>query len=124
MNNKDFFDDNGIYATEGQIILRAFREDDGDAFISLKKDVSDAGVAYDLMPEFAESSWQEVLTGSDGNIHICLDYNSDGFAGYLNFQHPNREVPEIGIDLVKKLRNRGIGLRCAMKLKIYGLLKK
>ncbi len=115
MNNKDFFDDNGIYATEGKVVLRTFRDEDRDAFISLKKDVSDIGAAYDFMPEFAESSWQEALTGSDGNVHVCLEYGSYGCIGYLNLQHPERDIPEIGIDMVKDFRNKGIGYQ-AVKL--------
>lgn len=95
-----------LYATSGSIRLFWMSEDDRNDYERLLLDTPEARPGYKL-EKLTDLYWDTVLHSGDFNFVIYDD--SLGYCGNVSLQHPESDFPEIGIELFKECRNRGIG---------------
>ena len=109
MEIEDYLGENGFFAEDGSIYIRRLNEDDKEDFMRLKVDVSCIPKAYEI-PSFYDFSWNDYLNGED--LVLCLISKDSGkFLGVVMLKNLHDETQEIGIDIVREFRNRGIGFQ-------------
>ena len=107
MEIKDYLGEDGFFAEDENIRIRRLNEDDKEVFMRLKIDVSGISMAY-MDPSFYEYSWNDYLKGE--NLVLSLFSKESGdFLGTVMLKNLHDEIQEVGIDIVREFRNRGIG---------------
>lgn len=112
--NKSFL----LFETD-RLIIRPLQESDKDYYMALRIETSDIRQAYETMPEFREYEWEKEFEG-DGDASFCIFLKPDRiFVGSCSYQNFKSDTVELGIDLVKEHRNKGIGTEV-----VNGLVRK
>ena len=107
MEIKDYLGEDGFFAEDENIRIRRLNEDDKEVFMRLKIDVSGISMAY-MEPSFYEYSWNDYLKGEDLVLSLFSKESGD-FLGTVMLKNLHDEIQEVGIDIVREFRNRGIG---------------
>lgn len=107
MEIKDYLGEDGFFAEDENIRIRRLNEDDKEVFMRLKIDVSGISMAY-MDPSFYEYSWNDYLKGEDLVLSLFSKESGD-FLGTVMLKNLHDEIQEVGIDIVREFRNRGIG---------------
>ena len=94
-----------LYAASGSIQLFWMSEDDRNDYERLLLETPEARPGYKL-EKLTDLYWDTVLHGGDFNFMIYDD--SLGYCGNVSLQHSENDFPEIGIELFKECRNKGI----------------
>ena len=94
-----------LYAASGSIRLFWMSEDDRNDYEKLLLETPEARPGYKL-EKLTDLYWDTVLHGGDFNFMIYDD--SLGYCGNVSLQHSENDFPEIGIELFKECRNKGI----------------
>lgn len=107
MKKEDYCNIDGMYAENGDFILKRLCERDKENFMNLYLDTSSIPKAYE-QSDFFEYTWEHSL--NDDNLNLSLfAKGSDIYLGNLMLKNISANRPEIGIDIVREYRNRGIG---------------
>ena len=106
MKKQEYLQKNGFFAENEKFILQAPSEKYKEDYLSLCLETSIMPNAY-KEENFRELSWKDVY-GEDLYLFI-IDKNTGEFCGNLMLKHLEEDTPEIGIDLLKRFQNQGIG---------------
>lgn len=97
-----------IYAEDDMIILCKIEEEDKENYCRLCKEASSSPELY--FDEISKSTiWYSVKHTS--NKYYSIFDKSGNYCGNITLQRPASSTPEIGIDLMKSHRNKGIAVR-------------
>lgn len=112
MDKADFFQADGLFVQNDKYILRALTEDDKENYLKLYRENSIiakvssemSDVDYD---EFVEFVWEKIP--EDDSIIVSV-FLKDGnlYVGSITIQHPFSDIPEIGIDVLRRYQRQGI----------------
>lgn len=107
MEINDYCDSDGKYAENERFILRKLQEADKDNYMKLKLEVSSIAKAYED-ESFYEFTWKSAL--EDKDLYLSLFENRTGiYLGNLMLKNLSSDKQEIGIDIVREHRRKGIG---------------
>ena len=107
MEIKDYFDSDGKYAENERFILRKLQEADKDNYMKLTLDVSSIAKAYED-ESFYEFTWEHALADKDLNLSL-FEKRTGTYLGNLMLKNLLSNKQEIGINIVREHRRRGIG---------------
>lgn len=113
MKKEDYCNKDGMYAENEYLILRRLCEQDKEKFMELTLDTSSIPKAYEDA-DFFEYSWKCSLNDEDLNLSLFAK-DSGRYLGNLMLKNLSDSRQEIGIDIVREYRNKGIGYE-AVKL--------
>ena len=97
-----------IYETDGEYFICPIMEQDRACYVELHRQINGDATLF-LNPYCKDMMWERVLQGKD-KVFSIFDKN-DQYCGSIELQNPLSETPEIGIDLLENMRNRGIAPR-------------
>ena len=105
---QDYLTENGLFAEDGTIRLRALEDTDMDAYVEISKDISSIKKIYD--GSFRELTWQHAQENKDLILiaETCDDRIVVGRAVLMGLQDP---IQEIGVSVLSKYRKKGYGQR-------------
>lgn len=90
------------------LTVRSIREDDKDRYIALRKEASNIAEAYKVFEGLPEEEWKDVV-GCDEDLFLMAFSKKDGrLAACSSFQFIESDDLEIGIDVAKAFRNKGV----------------
>lgn len=113
MKIEDYCEENGMYAENACFVLRRLQETDKDNYMKLTLDYSSIAKAYED-ESFYELTWEQALKSKD--LYLSLfDKHTGTYLGNLMLKNLSDEKQEIGIDIVREHRRKGIGY-AAVKL--------
>ena len=91
--------------------IRTIQSSDKDIFMGLRGETSDVAKAYQLYPGFAEYSWQATLADENEIDMVVFQEKDDAFVAICSFQLSHANHVELGYDVMKEYRGRGIGTK-------------
>lgn len=94
------------------IQLRKLQESDREKYISLQRETWVNGTALDEK-KMQDILWNDMFTDNEANFAIIRDCEICGFCAIKN---PNKDNPEISIELYERYQNQGIGYLAILKL--------
>lgn len=97
-----------IYETDGEYYICPITEQDRIDYVELHRQINGEGTLF-LNPVCKDMMWENVLQGKD-RVFSIFDKNAQ-YCGSIELQNPLSETPEIGIDLLENMRNKGIAPR-------------
>lgn len=97
-----------IYETDGEYYICPIMEQDRIYYVELHRQINGEGTLF-LNPICKDMMWENVLQGKD-RVFSIFDKNAQ-YCGSIELQNPLSETPEIGIDLLENMRNKGIAPR-------------
>ena len=112
---EEFFNPDGIFAEDEVYVLRRLQEEDKEPFMQLLVDISDIKDAYNNR-DFYEYSWVSSLNDEEVLNLSLLERESGSYLGYLTVRDPYSENPELGCDIVKEFRRKGIAYQAIQLL--------
>ena len=90
------------------LTVRSIREDDKDRYIALRKEASNIAEAYKVFEGLPEEEWKDIV-GCDEDLFLMAFSKKDGrLAACSSFQFIESDDLEIGIDVAKAFRNKGV----------------
>jgi RimJ/RimL family protein N-acetyltransferase len=93
------------YVTDGVYSIFPISEEDRDNYVELHRQLNGAHSLY-LNPFAKDIMWETTLHGKNRVYSI---YDKDHkYCGSIELQNPEEDTPEIGIDLLESMRNKGI----------------
>ncbi len=102
-----------IYATDGEYTLLPLSDEDRENYAELYKQINGEHTLF-LNPYCKDMMWKQVLEGTEKVFSI---FNCNGeYCGSTEIQRPESDIPEIGIDLLENMRNKGIATRVVVML--------
>lgn len=114
MKKEDYCNRDGIYAENEYFILKRLCEQDKEDFMELVLDTSSIPKAYE-QAGFSEYSWECSLNDADLNLSLFAK-DTGIYLGNLMLKNLSGSRQEIGIDIVRKYRKRGIGYKAVRLL--------
>ena len=112
MNKEDFFQTDGVLAQNDKYILATLTEADKENYLKLYRENSMVAKASSKMSdvdydEFAEFVWEKL--SEEDAIYVSVFLKTDlTYVGNIVMQHPFSDIPEIGIDVLKRYQRKGI----------------
>lgn len=97
-----------IFETDGEYFICPVIEQDRERYVELHKQLNGETTLF-LNPYCKDMMWEHVLHGKD-KIFSILDRQGE-YCGSIELQNPSSKTPEIGIDLLEHMRNKGIAPR-------------
>lgn len=94
-----------IYVTNGEYTIFLIAEEDRDFYVELHKQINGETSLF-LNPMVKDMMWDQTLHGED-KIFSIFDAKGN-YCGSIELQNPTGITPEIGIDLLETMRNKGI----------------
>lgn len=108
MDKEYYFKENGFFAEDNDFLLRAPMETDREDYLKLCVEIFCMPNIYED-EQFKEILWQAVL--KENLAVFIINKTNNEFCGYVVLKNYISDTPEIGIDLLKKYQNKGIGYR-------------
>ena len=102
-----------IAATE-RLIIRQIEDGDQDLIYNLSQEsslMSNLPKDDEYVKIYRKVCWDETNSPNTYNGMIFLK-NNGAFVGKICMQHTNRNLPELGIDVMRVYRNHGYDQRC------------
>lgn len=93
------------YCTDGKYRLYPIADEDRDDYTELRRQINGDGTFY-LNPAIKDIMWEQTLSGHELSYSIFDE--ADQYCGNFEFQKWDPKHPEIGIDLLESMRNKGI----------------
>lgn len=93
-----------IYAADGEIIIYPVADEDRAGYTELHRQLNGEKSLF-LNPLCKDMMWERVL---NGNTKIYSIYRNAEYCGSVKLQNPDSIIPEIGIDLLERERNKGL----------------
>jgi RimJ/RimL family protein N-acetyltransferase len=97
-----------IFATDGEYYISPILECDRDNYTELHRQINGEGSLY-LNPVSKDMMWEQTLDGED--MVYSIFNKDDMYCGSLELQNPQSKTPELGINLLETMRNKGIAQR-------------
>ena len=105
-----YFGADGILAQNDKVLLRLQTEEDKENYIALFKEnslVANA-VGDEQGKEFCEFTWEK--NKEENAIYISVfDPSGKEYLGNLIIRYPDKEMPELGLDILRKYQRRRFG---------------
>lgn len=98
-----------IYASDGEYTLLKIAADDRDNYIELHRQLNGEQSLF-LNPHCKDMMWKYVLEEEDNITYSIFDSYGE-YCGSVELQHYKENIPEIGIELLEKKRNKGIAAK-------------
>ena len=95
----------------GSFHFRRIKPEDKDLFMAIRSETSDVAKFYSIYPEFLDYNWGLILKDENEMAMMVFQEPGDQFVGTCSFQGVQRETLELGYDVMKELRGKGIGSR-------------
>ena len=84
---------------------------DKNLVMGVRAETSDAVEFYQRNPEFVDYNWDLILKDENEVSMVVFQQPDNVFVGTCTFQGVQEESLELGYDVVKELRGKGIGTR-------------
>lgn len=97
-----------IYTTDGEYAICPIIEQDHNKYVELCRQINGDGTFY-INSYYQDIMWEQTLKG-ETKIFSIFDGNKQ-YCGSIELKKPTSKTPEIGIDLMKNMRNQGIASR-------------
>ena len=101
-----------------RLYVRSAIDQDKDCYMALRRGTSAIRPAYDIIPGFSDAEWDSELNSEDDIYLSAFLKANDEFAASCSFQGFDSDEIEIGMDVVEKYRDQGLGTEI-----IKGLIK-
>ncbi|MBR5595864.1 MAG: GNAT family N-acetyltransferase [Lachnospiraceae bacterium] len=102
------FLDEGIFAENDNFILSKYKDSEQELFYKAWNETfENSPVLTDI--NFKEKSWEDVLTGKSKLQLKIIDTISQEYIGEVVLLNIDSEMPEFGIQLLRKYQGKGIG---------------
>ncbi len=95
-----------VYAKFGDVSVYQVANEDRAYIIELKRQLNGEDSLF-INPKSKDIMWQSVMESRNTETYSIFVENQ--FCGSMELQHVCDDEPEIGIDLLKEQRNKGIG---------------
>lgn len=90
------------------LTVRSIREDDKERYIALRKEASNIAEAYKLFEGLLEEEWKDIVSSTEDLFLMAFSKENGKMAACASFQFIESEDLEIGIDVAKVFRNKGV----------------
>lgn len=94
-----------IYTSDSELIISLMTEDDKKDYLELKRQVNGDNTLF-LNPMTKDMLWEQVMESADKVYTIMDAYGS--YCGCIEIQNSASTTPELGIELLSEMRNKGI----------------
>lgn len=94
-----------VYETDGEYFISPIIEQDHEDYVELHRQLNGETTLF-LNPYCKDMMWEQVLHGKD-KVFSIFTKNGE-YCGSVELQNPLSKTPEIGIDLLEDMRNKGI----------------
>lgn len=96
--------------------FRAIKSQDKELFMAMRSETSDVSAFYKAYPGFLDYNWDMILK-DENELHMMVFQESDElFVATCSFQRLQESTLELGYDVVKEYRGRGIGSKIVAAL--------
>jgi len=96
------------YVTDGEYTIFPISEEDRDDYVELHRQTNGENSLF-LNPVSKDIMWDATLHGKD-KVFSIFD-NKGNYCGSIELQNVASCTPEIGIDLLETMRNKGIAIK-------------
>ena len=91
--------------------FRRIEQRDKDLYMGVRAEVSEVAEFYRKYPDFSDYNWSLILK-DDNEVGMVVFQQPDNlFVGTCSFQGVQKENLELGYDIARELRGKGIGTR-------------
>lgn len=91
--------------------FRRIEQRDKELFMGVRAEVSEVAEFYREFPDFSDYNWNLILKDENEVGMVVFQLPDNLFVGTCSFQGIQKESLELGYDIVKELRGKGIGTR-------------
>ena len=100
----------------GDFRFRSVTPADKDLFMSVRSEASDIAGFYRAYPDFSEYRWKQILEDEKDLSMVVFSLPDNRFVGTCSFQGLQKDTLELGYDVVKEYRGKGIGTKMVRSL--------
>lgn len=97
-----------IYTENEEFKIYPIDEEDYENYVELHRQINGEETLFSN-PVCKDMMWEQVLHGKD-KVYSIFD-KKDEYCGSVEIQHPEKDYPELGIDLLEGKRNQGIATK-------------
>lgn len=95
----------------GDFHFRRIEQRDKDLYMGVRAEVSEVAEFYRKYPDFSDYNWNLILKDDNEIGMVVFQRADDLFVGTCSFQGVQKENLELGYDIARELRGKGIGTR-------------
>ncbi len=96
--------------------FKTITQQDKDRFMSVRMESSDIAFMYKAYPDYVNYSWEMLLTDANVLNMVVFLFPKDQFVATCSIQKLQSNAVELGYDVVRELRGRGIGTQMVTAL--------
>ena len=89
--------------------FRSIKSQDKELFMSIRSETSDVSAFYEAYPGFLDYNWDMILKDENELSMMVFQESDELFVATCSFQRLQESTLELGYDVVKEYRGRGIG---------------